>query len=78
MEKAIAVARVRAGKAHAPGAATAPDGILARNEVEPAAPMPEGTVAPEMAVPETTMMQLEQKISVESVFGDAPTKREAT
>ena len=77
LEKVIAVARARAGKAHAPGAATAPDGILARNEVEPAAPTPEETVAPEMAIPETPTMQIEQEVNIESVFGDAPTQSEA-
>ena len=77
LEKVIAVARARAGKAHAPGAATAPDGILARNEVEPAALTPEETVAPEMAIPETPTMQIEQEVNIESVFGDAPTQSEA-
>ena len=76
LEKFIAVARVRAGKVHAPGAATAPDGILPRVEVEPAAPGPEESVAPEIKLPETPATQLEPEVSVESVFGDAPTDGE--
>jgi Uncharacterized protein conserved in bacteria len=38
LEKIIAVARARAGKIHAPGAAMAPDGILPRDELEAATP----------------------------------------
>ena len=77
LEKIIALARVRAGKEHAPGAATAPDGVLPRVEVEPAAPAPEEPVAPEMKLPETPAAELEPEVSVESVFGDAPTEGEA-
>lgn len=77
LEKIIAVARARAGKVHAPGAATAPDGVLPRVEVEPAAPAPEEPVAPEMKLPETPAAELEPEVSVESVFGDAPTEGEA-
>ena len=77
LEKIIAVARVRAGKVHAPGAATAPDGVLPRVEVEPAAPAPVEPVAPEMKLPETPAAELEPEVSVESVFGDAPTESEA-
>ena len=69
LEKIIAVARARAGKVHAPGAATAPDGVLPRVEVEP--------VAPEMKLPETPAAELEPEVSVESVFGDAPIEGEA-
>ena len=76
LEKVIAKARARAGKAHAPGAATAPDGILARNEVEPTAPTPQEPDTPVMALPETPTAQLEPEVSVESVFGDSPTQSE--
>lgn len=36
LEKAIALARARAGKVHAPGAATAPDGVVQHDEPAPA------------------------------------------
>ena len=77
MEKIIAVARARVGKMHAPGAATAPDGVLPRFEVEPAAPAPEEPIAPKMKLPETPATELEPDVSVASVFGDAPTDGEA-
>ncbi|MDP6897160.1 MAG: hypothetical protein QF510_09280, partial [Rhodospirillales bacterium] len=51
--------------------------ILPHVKVEPAAPGPEEPVAPEMKLPETPAAQLEQEVSVESVFGDAPTEGEA-
>ena len=77
LEKVIAKERARAGKAHAPGAATAPDGILARDEVEPAAPTPQEPGSPVMALPGTPTAQLEPEVSVESVFGGSPTQSEA-
>ena len=77
LEKVIAKARARAGKAHAPGAATAPDGILARDEVEPAAPTRQEPGPPVMALPATPTAQLETEVSVESVFGDSPTQSKA-
>jgi len=75
LEKIIAVARARAGKVHAPGAATAPDGILNKADLEPAPePAPESTMpsgpppaaAANMAAP-----------SIESVFGPTPTGDDA-
>ncbi len=77
LEKVIAKARARAGKTHTPGAATAPDGILARNEVELAAPTPQEPVAAAMALPVTPTAELEPEVSVESVFGDSSTQSEA-
>ena len=62
--------------ARAPGAATAPDGILSRDQVEPAAPASEEPVAFERTAPETPAAQREPEVSAESVFGDAPTERE--
>jgi len=69
LEKIIAIARARAGKVHAPGAATAPDGILAKTELEPAASVPTET---QLVVPETPKPEPEKEVSVESVFGDTP------
>jgi len=78
LEKAVAIARAKAGTVHAPGAATAPDGI---NQVAPAQdtaadPMPaapaepaaptEPAAEPAEQTPDTTVH------SAESVFGPAP------
>lgn len=76
LEKVIAVARARAGKAHAPGAATAPDGILPRDDVEPTA---KDTSAMAETAPDASVFgdtpataPEPEKVSVESVFGDSP------
>lgn len=53
LEKAIALARARAGKVHAPGAATAPDGVVPAN-LEPGQPVASPPVAtPPVATPPT-------------------------
>jgi len=70
LEKIIAVARARAGKVHAPGAATAPDGILGRSAVEPAAPEPVAAVETEPAPAPPAVG--DPVPSVESVFGATP------
>ncbi len=54
LEKVIAIARARAGRVHAPGAATAPDGVVSQPEsrqpiATPPAPTPLPEVAPEPA-----------------------------
>ena len=74
LEKLIAVARARAGKVHAPGAATAPDGILEKADLEPAAPEP---ALPETPAPITSPDQVPDTVSVESVFGEQPAKPES-
>ena len=74
LEKLIAVARARAGKVHAPGAATAPDGILEKANLEPAAPEP---ALPETPAPITSPDQVPDTVSVESVFGEQPAKPES-
>lgn len=57
LEKAIALARARAGKVHSPGAATAPDGVVQSSTDQPVAtppamaPLPEPAAAPEPAAP---------------------------
>jgi len=71
LEKVIAVARARAGKVHSPGAATAPDGVLAPSDTTPPVamppapePLPEPAPAPDVAP------------DAESVFGEAPSAPE--
>lgn len=53
LEKAIALARARAGKVHAPGAATAPDGVLGGGDATPGQPaaMPPASDHPSAAMP---------------------------
>lgn len=77
LEKVIAVARARAGKVHAPGAATAPDGILSREEVEPSIEEPVATPEPKADasvfadMPTTPPEPEPEEVSVESVFGES-------
>lgn len=67
LEKIIAVARARAGKTHAPGAATAPDGILGMGSFKPA--MMNVGQKIKHASSESLSSESGADISVETVFG---------
>lgn len=79
LEKVIAVARARAGKVHAPGAATAPDGFVPPPEAAPTAPA--ASLPPAMEPTAPAMAPAEPAAdadapSVESVFGEQPSPAE--
>ncbi len=46
LEKAVAIARAKAGTVHTPGAATAPDGLVKKSDIAPPAPAAEVVAEP--------------------------------
>ncbi len=78
LEKIIAVARARAGKVHAPGAATAPDGVLSPRDLEPKPPETGDNLPIKTMSYENTSNDSNKEVSVESVFGASPKKSESS
>ena len=72
LEKIIAVARARAGKVHAPGAATAPDGVLAPQDFDQTIPEIEEERIVNIDPTRTPDTLADKEVSVESVFGATP------
>ena len=72
LEKIIAVARARAGKVHAPGAATAPDGVLDPQDFNQTTPEANEEQVKSVELSATPGQLPNKEVSVESVFGTAP------
>lgn len=69
LEKIIAVARARAGKVHAPGAATAPNGILSPQDLDLTKRDVENSHLVPTESTESSAVLVDKDLSVESVFG---------
>ena len=71
LEKIIALARSRAGKAHSPGAAIAPDGILDHQQTQTPSTDSDDPEPAQTQAKEDSANLNEKNVTVESVFGPA-------
>ena len=78
LEKIIAVARARAGKVHAPGAATAPDGLLPSQDIKHTETEGSDYVVAnsDLSDSQSEITPTDKEISIESVFGVSPNPTE--